>query len=93
MTVEEFFSKEYGVTLRYPNMPCLWVGSTNKRIYIPAEVCTVVKGQVNNHKLGPDQVRMTAYRRWLTASNTSKRHSLKETVHVRKICIFLISFK
>ncbi|XP_043230773.1 protein argonaute-2-like [Amphibalanus amphitrite] len=56
MTVEQFFSKEYGVQLQYPNLPCLWVGSKNKKIYIPAEVCTVVKGQVNNHKLSPDQV-------------------------------------
>ena len=57
MTVEQYFLKEYGVKLRFPNMQCLWVGSQNKRIYIPSEVCTVIKGQVNNHKLGPDQVR------------------------------------
>ena len=26
ITVEQYYKKQYGVVLRLPNMPCLWVG-------------------------------------------------------------------
>ncbi|CAG0885094.1 unnamed protein product [Darwinula stevensoni] len=45
MTVAEFWRSTYGQGLKYPNLPCVWVGSKKKTIYIPVEVCNVVRGQ------------------------------------------------
>ena len=33
------------LTLRYPLLPCLHVGKKNSTIYLPMEVCHIVKGQ------------------------------------------------
>ena len=43
ITVEKYFVKEYKEQgrLRYPHLPCLWLGSRNKTIYIPLELCEV----------------------------------------------------
>ncbi|XP_037081791.1 protein argonaute-2-like [Pollicipes pollicipes] len=55
-TVERYFRDTLNTPLQYPNLPCLWVGSRDKKIYIPAELCTIIKGQVNTRKLGAEQV-------------------------------------
>ncbi|XP_044739268.1 protein argonaute-2-like isoform X2 [Chrysoperla carnea] len=55
MTVEEYFVKEKNYRLLYPNLPCLHVGNPNKKIYYPAELCTIVGGQVINKKLNEEQ--------------------------------------
>ena len=42
VTVEQYFLdtyKEHMSALQYPNMPCLWLGSVNKSIFIPLEFC------------------------------------------------------
>lgn len=56
MSVEDYFVSTLGVKLRYPLLPCLWVGSRTKHIYIPSEICTIVKGQPVATKLDADQV-------------------------------------
>ena len=43
ITVQEYFQKQYGVVLRFPNMPCLWVGPKQKTIYVPMEFCSMEK--------------------------------------------------
>lgn len=45
MTVETYF-KEQGYVLKYPNLPCLWLGDTAQKVYIPAEFCVIPPGQV-----------------------------------------------
>ncbi|XP_069693993.1 protein argonaute-2-like isoform X2 [Periplaneta americana] len=52
-TVLEYFRTVKRVPLRYPNLPCLHVGSPNrpKPIFVPLEFCTVVKGQAINKKM------------------------------------------
>ena len=42
LSVVEYFKSQYGVHLRYPNLPCLWVGSKDKTTYIPMEFCTMM---------------------------------------------------
>ena len=39
VTVFEHFKDQYRMILKYPNMPCLWLGSKKKAIYVPVEFC------------------------------------------------------
>ena len=42
VTVEKYFLDTYQnhiKQLKYPNLPCLWLGSINKSIFIPVEFC------------------------------------------------------
>ena len=40
-TVMEYFKTQYKKGLQFPNMPCLWLGSREKTIYIPVEFCSM----------------------------------------------------
>jgi len=42
-TVEQYFKETYNVALKFPNMPCVWVGSKQKTIYVPMEFCSMEK--------------------------------------------------
>lgn len=42
ITVERYFSAYKNCPLRYPNLPVLKVGSREKQISLPAEVCTLL---------------------------------------------------
>eukprot|EP01135_Chromosphaera_perkinsii_P007963 Nk52_evm35s1073 gene=Nk52_evmTU35s1073 len=44
-SVEMYFSRELGVKLEFPNLPCLHVGNPKGHIYLPLEVCFVKPGQ------------------------------------------------
>lgn len=37
-TVEQYFLQTKRYRIRYPELPCLWVGSKNSKIHVPAEV-------------------------------------------------------
>ena len=37
-TVEKYFLDTHKMHLKYPNLPCLHVGSKNKNIFLPLEV-------------------------------------------------------
>ncbi|XP_068740587.1 protein argonaute-2-like isoform X2 [Montipora capricornis] len=43
-TVAQYFYKRYGISLKYPHLPCLQVGQ-KKDCYLPMEVCTIIPGQ------------------------------------------------
>ncbi|CAL1679989.1 unnamed protein product [Lasius platythorax] len=45
ITVTNYFKNEKNYTLKHPKLPCLSVGSKEKEIYLPAELCTIVEGQ------------------------------------------------
>ena len=40
-TVSNHFRDHYRKVLEWPNMPCLWLGSRDKAIYIPVEFCRI----------------------------------------------------
>lgn len=44
-TVEKYFATKYKRKLLYLHLPCLHVGSPSGHVYIPLELCKVVKGQ------------------------------------------------
>jgi len=50
-TVEKYFWEMYKVKLSHPLLPCLWLGPTNKTIYIPMEMCTMISQHMPRHKV------------------------------------------
>ena len=54
-TVKQYFKEQYNVSLKHPNLPCLWLGSTNKTIFIPLEFCTVMSQILPTNKSLPDK--------------------------------------
>ena len=54
VTVAEYFKETHGVDLKYPNLPCLWVGPKQKTIYIPMEFCKMEKQPMPRKKKLPD---------------------------------------
>lgn len=80
-SVSEYFKAEYR-RLAYPNLPCLDVGTQNKKIYLPMEVCDIVEGQHCKKKLSEKQ---TAEMIKYTARPPAERfreiqNSLNETI-------------
>ncbi|XP_070151437.1 protein argonaute-2-like isoform X3 [Polyergus mexicanus] len=57
ITIIQYFAQSKNYNLRHPNLPCLWAGATNRaeKIYLPAELCTIVPGQSINRKLDEEQ--------------------------------------
>ncbi|KND04608.1 uncharacterized protein SPPG_00326 [Spizellomyces punctatus DAOM BR117] len=45
MTVREYFLERYGVTLEYPDFPCVAIKKPNGWSYLPCELCEIVEGQ------------------------------------------------
>ncbi|KAJ6029801.1 hypothetical protein N7499_012209 [Penicillium canescens] len=54
-TVAAFFKREYNMSLD-PNLPVVNVGSHDRPIYLPCEVCVVEPGQPAKSKLSGDQI-------------------------------------
>ncbi|XP_076337070.1 protein argonaute-2-like isoform X2 [Tachypleus tridentatus] len=55
ITVAEYFKQNYE-PLKYSNLPCIDVGTGNKNVYLPFEVCKIVEGQHNRRKLNDKQI-------------------------------------
>jgi hypothetical protein len=53
--VLEYFVSKYGIRLEYPRLPCLVVGSPDKKSFLPIEVCRVPNGQHYVRKLNEMQ--------------------------------------
>ncbi|CAD6208455.1 GSCOCT00014004001.2-RA-CDS [Cotesia congregata] len=56
-TVATYFAGSKGYRLQRPDLPCLWVGSRNKHVLLPPELCTIAAGLVTNRKLNDEQTR------------------------------------
>ncbi|XP_012168271.2 protein argonaute-2 isoform X1 [Bombus terrestris] len=69
-TVEQYFLQMKKYRIKYPELPCLWVGSKNSKIHVPAELCTIIAGQPIRKKL--DDVQTSKMIRE-TATNTQIR--------------------
>jgi len=54
-SVANYFRSKYGITLNYPDMPLIKVGSPSKNICLPIELCSIVPGQRYMKKLSPIQ--------------------------------------
>lgn len=58
VTVTQYYQRAKNYNIRYPKLPLVWVGSRDKKIYFPAELCTIVAGQVVQKKLDETQTRV-----------------------------------
>ncbi|CAK9802564.1 Protein argonaute-2 [Anthophora quadrimaculata] len=56
-TVEQYFAQTKKYKIQYPDLPCLWVGSLNNKIYLPAELCKIAAGQVTYKQMDESQTR------------------------------------
>ncbi len=54
-TVAQYFQEKYNIQLRYPQLPCVQVGSPEKAIFLPMECLRVPPGQRYIRKLDPMQ--------------------------------------
>ncbi|XP_031370648.1 protein argonaute-2 isoform X1 [Apis dorsata] len=69
-SVEKYFLQIKKYSIKYPNLPCLWVGSRNNSIYLPVELCTIIAGQVIHKEMNKIQTSKMIRE---TATNTQKR--------------------
>jgi eukaryotic translation initiation factor 2C len=56
MSVLEYYQRVKGITLRYPDLPCLHIGSKVRTMYVPLELCEIPAGQATNKKCTPNCV-------------------------------------
>ncbi|KAI0917033.1 hypothetical protein AcW2_007273 [Taiwanofungus camphoratus] len=51
VTVERYFREKYDIILKHADLPVVNVGNSQKPIYVPAEVCEILPGQVYRGRL------------------------------------------
>nr|GMD25449.1 protein argonaute 5 [Ipomoea batatas] len=56
ISVGQYFRQKYNIVLQYPMLPAIQSGSDARPVYVPMEVCTIVKGQRYTRKLNERQV-------------------------------------
>ncbi|KAI1412037.1 Piwi-domain-containing protein [Hypoxylon sp. FL1857] len=56
ISVQDYFTRQYGRTLSEPGAPVINVGNLEKPTYLPLEMCKVLPKQVAKTKLGPVQI-------------------------------------
>ena len=50
ISVADYIKQQYGIQLKFPKLPCLWVGSRAKTTYIPVEFCTMLSQPLPKRK-------------------------------------------
>ncbi|OWM73716.1 hypothetical protein CDL15_Pgr026820 [Punica granatum] len=56
ISVVQYFRQKYNIVVKHPNLPCLQAGSDSKPVYLPMEVCKIIRGQRYTRKLNEKQV-------------------------------------
>jgi len=56
VTVQQYFESKYKMKLKYPHLPCVWVGSRDKMNLVPMEICSIAAGQEYRRKLNDIQM-------------------------------------
>ena len=54
MSVAEYFKEHHKVDLKLPGLPCLWVGSRDRTIFLPVEFCRMLAQPLPRKKNLPD---------------------------------------
>ncbi|XP_035838402.1 protein argonaute 1A isoform X3 [Helianthus annuus] len=54
--VVDYFKDAYGFSIQHVHWPCLQLGGTHRKNYMPMEVCKIVAGQRYSRKLNERQV-------------------------------------
>ena len=81
MTVEQYFRTK-NVTLRFPGLPCIHVGSKIRNVYLPVELCHIPAGQATNKKVTPNCVaQMIKYSATSTDDRKKKIYDLLSRIN------------
>ncbi|KAG8037434.1 hypothetical protein G9C98_005644, partial [Cotesia typhae] len=54
-TVANYFHRLKGYKIKRADLPCLWVGSKQKKVLVPIELCTIAAGTMVTRKLSEEQ--------------------------------------
>lgn len=84
ISVLTYFARELNYQIKYQRLPVLWVGPKDRHIYLPAELCTIVAGQVSNRKLNEVQT-AAMVKNAATATEVRKQKILAPLRAVSKI--------
>ncbi|XP_011498662.1 PREDICTED: protein argonaute-2-like [Ceratosolen solmsi marchali] len=76
ISVEQYYKSEKKYVIKYPFLPCLWVGPRDKNIHVPPEICTIVSGQTVQKPLNPNQTASMV--RYAATSTTIRKKKILE---------------
>ncbi|XP_035736737.1 protein argonaute-2-like isoform X3 [Vespa mandarinia] len=82
-TIEKYFRNEKNYVIRYPYLPCLWIGPENKKIYVPPELCTIVAGQTVRKKM--DEMQTSKMIRFAATSTDKRKEKIMEGFRALRI--------
>ncbi|KAF2744721.1 Piwi-domain-containing protein [Sporormia fimetaria CBS 119925] len=57
VSIQQYFKDQYQIILKHPDAPCVNYGGPKDPKYVPAELCTIVPGQMAKRMLQGDQTR------------------------------------
>uniref|UniRef100_A0A0K2T268 Eukaryotic translation initiation factor 2C, 2 [Cricetulus griseus] n=1 Tax=Lepeophtheirus salmonis TaxID=72036 RepID=A0A0K2T268_LEPSM len=83
ISVESFFKTKYGITLEYPNFPCLHVVKGGRVSYIPMELCWLVRGQRVMKKLSEQQA--TSMIKLMASSAPNRQRDVQRAAHSLRV--------
>ncbi|KAK9279607.1 hypothetical protein L1049_013286 [Liquidambar formosana] len=78
MSVVQYFRQKYNIVLKYAFLPALQAGSHSNPVYLPMELCRIVKGQRYSKKLSDRQV--TALLRATCQRPTDRERTIKQMI-------------
>ncbi|KAM0056645.1 putative post-transcriptional gene silencing PAZ-Argonaute family [Helianthus debilis subsp. tardiflorus] len=76
--VVDYFKDAYGFSIQHVHWPCLQLGGTHRKNYMPMEVCKIVAGQRYSRKLNERQV--TALLKVTCQRPQEREHGILKTV-------------
>ncbi|KAL2726585.1 protein argonaute-2-like [Vespula squamosa] len=82
-TIEDYFRNEKNYIIRYPTLPCLWIGPETKKIYVPPELCTIAPGQTVRRKM--DEMQTSKMIRFAATSSDRRKEKILEGFRALKI--------
>ncbi|KAI5077233.1 hypothetical protein GOP47_0007057 [Adiantum capillus-veneris] len=91
LTIQQYYEMQYGMTLQFPNLPCIAAGRAKKPTYIPVELCEILPGQrytkalssaqrqkmIDQARQGPDE-RRSAVQKAMDASDYASNDIIKD---------------
>lgn len=81
ISIFEYFRREKRFNLRYPLLPCLWVGNRDRkpRVLLPAELCFIVEGQDIKRKM--NEIQTSKMIRYAATSTEVRKNKIMDATH------------
>ncbi|KAF7403817.1 hypothetical protein HZH68_006611 [Vespula germanica] len=88
-TIENYFRREKNYIIRYPTLPCLWIGPETKKIYVPPELCTIAPGQTIRRKM--DEIQTSKMIKLAATSSDRRKEKIMEGVGI--LLAYMLRFR